>query len=189
MDRPHRLNLLPKTLWGRMNRFCSLSKSSGIDIIGSSSGRDIMGSVPCLKSSGRDILGSVPCLKPSGIDIIGSQTGVQVHDESPGGFGTLSEVRNWFTHVEKFGSLSKAIRKLVGRTGFKMALVTALRRLVRSDNKVTVHFFNRDGEKITEETYKSLGPVTDEEMDMLDLAYGLSDTFKSLLAFNDNRRE
>ncbi|XP_034077757.1 adrenodoxin isoform X1 [Gymnodraco acuticeps] len=126
-----------------------------------------------------------------------------------------------------------------------MALVTALRRLVRlrefawrtaavtsgswprtqsfssghllrSDNKVTVHFFNRDGEKITvkgspgdslldivinedldfdgfgacegtlacstchlifeEETYKSLGPVTDEEMDMLDLAYGLSDT-------------
>ncbi|XP_034077758.1 adrenodoxin isoform X2 [Gymnodraco acuticeps] len=27
-----------------------------------------------------------------------------------------------------------------------------------------------------EETYKSLGPVTDEEMDMLDLAYGLSDT-------------
>lgn len=126
-----------------------------------------------------------------------------------------------------------------------MALVTALRRLVRlrefawrtaavtsgswprtqsfssghllrSDNKVTVHFFNRDGEKITvkgspgdslldivlnedldfdgfgacegtlacstchlifeEETYKSLGPIADEEMDMLDLAYGLSDT-------------
>ncbi|XP_037321453.2 adrenodoxin [Pungitius pungitius] len=27
-----------------------------------------------------------------------------------------------------------------------------------------------------EETYKSLGPVTDEEMDMLDLAYGLTDT-------------
>lgn len=87
---------------------------------------------------------------------------------------------------------------------------------VRSDNKVTVHFINRDGEKITvkgspgdslldivinedidfdgfgacegtlacstchvildEEVYKNLGPVTDEEMDMLDLAYGLTDT-------------
>uniref|UniRef100_A0A672I1S2 2Fe-2S ferredoxin-type domain-containing protein n=1 Tax=Salarias fasciatus TaxID=181472 RepID=A0A672I1S2_SALFA len=82
--------------------------------------------------------------------------------------------------------------------------------------KVTVHFVNRDGEKITvkgspgdslldvvinedldfdgfgacegtlacstchlifdEETYKKLGPVTDEEMDMLDLAYSLTDT-------------
>ncbi|CAK6971062.1 adrenodoxin [Scomber scombrus] len=87
---------------------------------------------------------------------------------------------------------------------------------LRSDNKVTVHFFNRDGEKITvkgppgdslldvvinedldfdgfgacegtlacstchlvfdEEVYKKLGPITDEEMDMLDLAYGLTDT-------------
>jgi len=86
----------------------------------------------------------------------------------------------------------------------------------RSDNKVTVHFVNRDGEKITvkgspgdslldviieqdldfdgfgacegtlacstchlifdEDVYKQLGPVTDEEMDMLDLAYGLTDT-------------
>ncbi|XP_059906843.1 adrenodoxin-like [Gadus macrocephalus] len=85
-----------------------------------------------------------------------------------------------------------------------------------SDNKVTVHFVNRDGEKITargspgdslldlvinedldfdgfgacegtlacstchlvfsEEVYEKLGPVTDEEMDMLDLAYGLTDT-------------
>ena len=27
-----------------------------------------------------------------------------------------------------------------------------------------------------EEVYKKLGPVTDEEMDMLDLAYGLTDT-------------
>lgn len=83
-------------------------------------------------------------------------------------------------------------------------------------NKVTVHFINRDGEKITvkgspgdslldviidqdldfdgfgacegtlacstchlifeEDVYKQLGPVTDEEMDMLDLAYGLTDT-------------
>uniref|UniRef100_A0A3B5MQ92 2Fe-2S ferredoxin-type domain-containing protein n=1 Tax=Xiphophorus couchianus TaxID=32473 RepID=A0A3B5MQ92_9TELE len=82
--------------------------------------------------------------------------------------------------------------------------------------KVTVHFINRDGEKITvkaspgdslldvvinedlnfdgfgacegtlacstchlifdEEVYKKLGPVTDEEMDMLDLAYGLTET-------------
>ncbi|XP_044044100.1 adrenodoxin [Siniperca chuatsi] len=87
---------------------------------------------------------------------------------------------------------------------------------LRSGNKVTVHFINRDGEKITakgspgdslldlvinedldfdgfgacegtlacstchlifdEEVYKNLGPVTDEEMDMLDLAYGLTDT-------------
>ncbi|KAM6893690.1 adrenodoxin-like [Xenentodon cancila] len=87
---------------------------------------------------------------------------------------------------------------------------------LRFDNKVTVHFINRDGEKITvkgspgdslldvvinedldfdgfgacegtlacstchlifnEEVYKKLGPVTDEEMDMLDLAYGLTDT-------------
>lgn len=87
---------------------------------------------------------------------------------------------------------------------------------LRSDNKVTVHFINRDGEKITvkgspgdslldivinedldfdgfgacegtlacstchlifdEDVYKNLGPVTDEEMDMLDLAYGLTDT-------------
>lgn len=27
-----------------------------------------------------------------------------------------------------------------------------------------------------EEMYKKLGPITDEEMDMLDLAYGLTDT-------------
>ncbi|XP_005810253.1 adrenodoxin, mitochondrial [Xiphophorus maculatus] len=87
---------------------------------------------------------------------------------------------------------------------------------LRSDSKVTVHFINRDGEKITakaspgdslldvvinedldfdgfgacegtlacstchlifdEEMYKKLGPVTDEEMDMLDLAYGLTET-------------
>ncbi|XP_029303916.1 adrenodoxin-like [Cottoperca gobio] len=90
------------------------------------------------------------------------------------------------------------------------------RQSLRSDNKVMVHFVNRDGEKISvkgspgdslldivinedldfdgfgacegtlacstchlifeEETYKNLGPVTDEEMDMLDLAYGLTDT-------------
>ncbi|KAF7214837.1 adrenodoxin [Nothobranchius furzeri] len=87
---------------------------------------------------------------------------------------------------------------------------------LRSDNKVMVHFVNRDGEKITvkgspgdslldivinedldfdgfgacegtlacstchlifdEDVYKKLGPVTDEEMDMLDLAYGLTET-------------
>uniref|UniRef100_A0A3Q3VVB3 2Fe-2S ferredoxin-type domain-containing protein n=1 Tax=Mola mola TaxID=94237 RepID=A0A3Q3VVB3_MOLML len=87
---------------------------------------------------------------------------------------------------------------------------------LRSDNKVTVHFINRDGEKITvkgspgdslldvvinedldidgfgacegtlacstchlifdEDVYNNLGRVTDEEMDMLDLAYGLTDT-------------
>lgn len=81
---------------------------------------------------------------------------------------------------------------------------------------MTVHFINRDGEKITvkgspgdslldvvinedldidgfgacegtlacstchvifdEDVYKNLGRITDEEMDMLDLAYGLTDT-------------
>ncbi|KAK0140457.1 Adrenodoxin, mitochondrial [Merluccius polli] len=86
----------------------------------------------------------------------------------------------------------------------------------RSDNKVTVHFVNRDGERITargspgdslldlvinedldfdgfgacegtlacstchlifqQDVYEKLGPVTDEELDMLDLAYGLTDT-------------
>nr|XP_029509740.1 adrenodoxin-like [Oncorhynchus nerka] len=87
---------------------------------------------------------------------------------------------------------------------------------LRADNKVTVHFINRDGEKISvkgspgdslldviidqdldfdgfgacegtlacstchlifeEDVYNKLGPITDEEMDMLDLAYGLTDT-------------
>ncbi|XP_066516001.1 adrenodoxin-like [Hoplias malabaricus] len=87
---------------------------------------------------------------------------------------------------------------------------------LRSENKVTINFINRDGEKITvkaspgeslldvvvdqdldfdgfgacegtlacstchvifeEGTYKQLGPISDEEMDMLDLAYGLTDT-------------
>uniref|UniRef100_W5MXR0 Ferredoxin 1 n=1 Tax=Lepisosteus oculatus TaxID=7918 RepID=W5MXR0_LEPOC len=87
---------------------------------------------------------------------------------------------------------------------------------LRAEDKVTVHFVNRDGEKITvqgntgdslldvvidknldfdgfgacegtlacstchlifeKDVYKQLGPITDEEMDMLDLAYGLTDT-------------
>ncbi|XP_066562560.1 adrenodoxin [Amia ocellicauda] len=87
---------------------------------------------------------------------------------------------------------------------------------LRSEDKVTVHFINRDGEKITvkanlgeslldvvidqnldfdgfgacegtlacstchlifeDDTFKKLEPITDEEMDMLDLAYGLTDT-------------
>ncbi|MBN3290545.1 ADX protein, partial [Polypterus senegalus] len=82
--------------------------------------------------------------------------------------------------------------------------------------KVTIHFINQDGEKITtsasegetlldivvnknldisgygacegtlacstchlifdEDVFKKMGPVLDEEMDMLDLAYGLTDT-------------
>lgn len=101
--------------------------------------------------------------------------------------------------------------RLTGQRSF-----TAGTQTLRSDNKVTVHFINRDGEKITvkgspgdslldvvinedldfdgygacegtlacstchlifdEDTYKKLGPVTDEELDMLDLAYGLTDT-------------
>lgn len=108
---------------------------------------------------------------------------------------------------------------------WRTAAVTSAARLTaqrgftggsRLDNKVTVTFINRDGEKVTakgspgdslldivinedldfdgfgacegtlacstchliftEEVYQSLGPVTDEEMDMLDLAYGLTDT-------------
>ncbi|XP_001922722.2 adrenodoxin [Danio rerio] len=87
---------------------------------------------------------------------------------------------------------------------------------LRAEEKVTVHFLNRDGKRITvkasigeslldvvvdrdldidgfgacegtlacstchlifeEDVYKKLGPVSDEEMDMLDLAYGLTDT-------------
>ncbi|KAJ8282198.1 hypothetical protein COCON_G00047170 [Conger conger] len=89
-------------------------------------------------------------------------------------------------------------------------------RALRSENKVTVSFINRDGEKVTvkgspgdslldvvieqdldidgfgacegtlacstchlifdEDVFNQLGPITDEEMDMLDLAYGLTDT-------------
>ncbi|KAK1802919.1 hypothetical protein P4O66_021449 [Electrophorus voltai] len=85
-----------------------------------------------------------------------------------------------------------------------------------SENKVTINFIDRDGEKITvkaspgdtlldvvveqqldfdgfgacegtlacstchlifeEDTYKQLGHISDEELDMLDLAYGLTDT-------------
>uniref|UniRef100_A0A671SVR3 Adrenodoxin-like n=1 Tax=Sinocyclocheilus anshuiensis TaxID=1608454 RepID=A0A671SVR3_9TELE len=88
--------------------------------------------------------------------------------------------------------------------------------VLRAEEKVTVHFLNRDGKRITvkaltgeslldvvvnndldidgfgacegtlacstchlifeEAVYKKLGAVSDEEMDMLDLAYGLSDT-------------
>ncbi|XP_052420768.1 adrenodoxin-like [Carassius gibelio] len=99
--------------------------------------------------------------------------------------------------------------------------VTASRRIntstsLRAEEKVTVHFLNRDGKRITakaltgeslldvvvnndldidgfgacegtlacstchlifeEAVYKKLGAVSDEEMDMLDLAYGLTDT-------------
>ncbi|KAK9969357.1 hypothetical protein ABG768_027536 [Culter alburnus] len=87
---------------------------------------------------------------------------------------------------------------------------------LRAEEKVTIHFLNRDGKRISvkaltgdslldvvvnhdldidgfgacegtlacstchlifeEDVYKKLGPVSDEEMDMLDLAYGLTDT-------------
>ncbi|XP_028256541.1 adrenodoxin-like [Parambassis ranga] len=100
---------------------------------------------------------------------------------------------------------------LTGQRSFKTGT-----QPLRSNSKVTVHFVNRDGEKITvkgspgdslldvvinedldfdgfgacegtlacstchlifdEEVYQKLGPITDEEMDMLDLAYGLTDT-------------
>ncbi|XP_016093421.1 adrenodoxin [Sinocyclocheilus grahami] len=94
--------------------------------------------------------------------------------------------------------------------------INTLTNSLRAEEKVTVHFLNRDGKRITgkaltgeslldvvvnndldidgfgacegtlacstchlifeEAVYKKLGAVSDEEMDMLDLAYGLSDT-------------
>ncbi|XP_015219846.1 adrenodoxin [Lepisosteus oculatus] len=106
-----------------------------------------------------------------------------------------------------------------GRRGTACSLSRALSSGTgarRAEDKVTVHFVNRDGEKITvqgntgdslldvvidknldfdgfgacegtlacstchlifeKDVYKQLGPITDEEMDMLDLAYGLTDT-------------
>ncbi|TRY97071.1 hypothetical protein DNTS_027268 [Danionella cerebrum] len=94
--------------------------------------------------------------------------------------------------------------------------INTIASLLRAEEKVTVHFLNRDGKTITakapigeslldvvvnqeldidgfgacegtlacstchlifeEDVYKKLGPITDEEMDMLDLAYGLTDT-------------
>ncbi|KAG7502665.1 adrenodoxin, mitochondrial [Solea senegalensis] len=117
------------------------------------------------------------------------------------------------------------LRRLCGRTAAGLTAgarlpaqrsFTAGTHALRSDDKVTVHFVNRDGDKITvkgspgdslldvvinedldfdgygacegtlacstchlifdEDTYKKLGAVTDEELDMLDLAYGLTDT-------------
>ncbi|XP_062383594.1 adrenodoxin-like [Sardina pilchardus] len=99
---------------------------------------------------------------------------------------------------------------------FRRGICTTVTQPLRSENKVTVNFINRDGEKITvkgnpgdtlldiivdqdldfdgfgacegtlacstchvifdEEVFKQLGPITDEEMDMLDLAYGLTET-------------
>lgn len=126
-------------------------------------------------------------------------------------------------------ALVAAFRRLVQYSGRPAAVLsspafwhsnlknfTSSTQPLRSDNKVTVHFVNRDGEKITvkgspgdslldvvinedldfdgfgacegtlacstchlifdEDVYKQLGPITDEEMDMLDLAYGLTDT-------------
>uniref|UniRef100_A0A7N6AWW2 2Fe-2S ferredoxin-type domain-containing protein n=1 Tax=Anabas testudineus TaxID=64144 RepID=A0A7N6AWW2_ANATE len=115
------------------------------------------------------------------------------------------------THV----SLREFSRKTVAVTSTSRTRLTGFRSFtvgtqpLRSD-KVTVHFINRDGEKITvkgspgdtlldvtlcgvgacegtlacstchlifdDEVYKKLGRVTDEEMDMLDLAYGLTET-------------
>ncbi|MBN3271727.1 ADX protein, partial [Polyodon spathula] len=99
--------------------------------------------------------------------------------------------------------------------GFSRAFSSSTGTL-RSEDKVTVHFINRDGENITtegkigdslldvvvnknldidgfgacegtlacstchlifeENIFKQLDPITDEEMDMLDLAYGLTET-------------
>uniref|UniRef100_A0A3P9I8Z8 Ferredoxin 1 n=1 Tax=Oryzias latipes TaxID=8090 RepID=A0A3P9I8Z8_ORYLA len=115
-----------------------------------------------------------------------------------------------------FNSLRGYPRRTVAVSGLTAHRSLTTVQPLRSENKVTVHFINRDGEKISvkaspgdtlldvvinedldfdgfgacegtlacstchlifnEEVYKKLGPVTDEEMDMLDLAYGLTDT-------------
>nr|XP_046237933.1 adrenodoxin-like [Scatophagus argus] len=117
-------------------------------------------------------------------------------------------VRDWRTTAAAAASWGA---RLTARRSFSSGA-----QCLRSDSKVTVHFVNRDGEKITvkgspgdslldvvinedldidgfgacegtlacstchlifdEDVYKKLGRVTDEEMDMLDLAYGLTDT-------------
>ncbi|XP_061658258.1 adrenodoxin-like [Syngnathoides biaculeatus] len=116
--------------------------------------------------------------------------------------------------VREYARRSAVSRAATGDAG-RRSFVTGTEPL-RSDSKVTVHFINRDGEKITvegspgdslldvvinedldfdgfgacegtlacstchlifdQDVYNKLGPVTDEEMDMLDLAYGLTDT-------------
>ncbi|XP_071400414.1 adrenodoxin [Centroberyx affinis] len=124
---------------------------------------------------------------------------------------TLRESSRRTAAVISAASLTGQNKATCGQRDFTTSTQT-----LRSDNKVTVHFINRDGEKITvkgapgdslldviidqdldfdgfgacegtlacstchlifdEDVYKKLGPVTDEEMDMLDLAYGLTDT-------------
>ncbi|KAF6733340.1 Adrenodoxin, mitochondrial [Oryzias melastigma] len=115
-----------------------------------------------------------------------------------------------------FNNLRAYSRRTAAVSGLTVHRSLTTVQPLRSENKVTVHFINRDGEKISvkaspgdslldvvinedldfdgfgacegtlacstchlifdEEVYKKLGPVTDEEMDMLDLAYGLTDT-------------
>ncbi|XP_061840937.1 adrenodoxin [Nerophis lumbriciformis] len=133
----------------------------------------------------------------------------------------MASVLTAFRRIAHVG-LRDYARRMVVHRGAPRARATGHRSFVtgtqplRSDNKVTIHFVNRDGEKITvgaspgdslldivinedldfdgfgacegtlacstchlifdEDVYKKLGPVTDEEMDMLDLAYGLTDT-------------
>ncbi|KAF3706334.1 Adrenodoxin, mitochondrial Adrenal ferredoxin Precursor [Channa argus] len=120
-------------------------------------------------------------------------------------------------HV-RLGELSRRTTAVTLSSGARLSGLrsfTVGTQALRSD-KVTFHFINRDGEKITvkgspgdtlldivinedldfdgfgacegtlacstchlifdEEVYKKLGRVTDEEMDMLDLAYGLTET-------------
>ncbi|XP_037098876.1 adrenodoxin [Syngnathus acus] len=116
--------------------------------------------------------------------------------------------------VREYALRTAASCGALGLNGYR-SFATVTQQL-RSENKVTVQFINRDGEKITakgspgdslldvvinedldfdgfgacegtlacstchlifdEDVYKKLGPITDEEMDMLDLAYGLTDT-------------
>ncbi|KAI4877142.1 hypothetical protein NFI96_026487 [Prochilodus magdalenae] len=120
------------------------------------------------------------------------------------------------TSVKTFSSLTRLPDQGRGYSQRRHITSCSVVQPLRSENKVTVNFINRDGEKITakaspgeslldvvvdqdldfdgfgacegtlacstchvifdEETYKQLGPISDEEMDMLDLAYGLTDT-------------
>lgn len=124
-----------------------------------------------------------------------------------------SSAINRSTTVNGFSRKTLACLQSQAHRGICSSRVT---QPLRSENKITVNFINRDGEKITvkgnpgdslldvvidqdldfdgfgacegtlacstchvifdEDVFKQLGPITDEEMDMLDLAYGLTDT-------------
>ncbi|XP_016147815.1 adrenodoxin-like [Sinocyclocheilus grahami] len=113
-------------------------------------------------------------------------------------------------------SQTRALPQCVSGSYTHSRAINTLTHSLRAEEKVTVHFLNRDGKRISvkaltgeslldivvnndldidgfgacegtlacstchlifeEAVFKKLGPISDEEMDMLDLAYGLTDT-------------